>query len=73
MPTVDHRQSSSFGAVDAIETTTTAGSSALQYDSSKDQYTYVWRTQSGWANSCRGLVLNFKDGTQRVAYFQFKK
>jgi hypothetical protein len=61
------------GTVDAIEAIATAGASALQYDSATDQYTYVWKTQSAWANSCRVLTLNFKDGSRSIANFQFKK
>jgi hypothetical protein len=58
--------------VDAIETTT-AGNSSLSYDPTSNQYTYVWKTQSIWANSCRQLVVNFADGSTRRANFQFKK
>src|SRR5262249_10251599 len=31
---------------DVIETTVTAGSSSLQYDSTVNQYSYVWKTNS---------------------------
>jgi len=62
------------GASDSapIEETVNAGSSSLQYDSSKDQYTYVWKTDKGWAGTCRLLIINFADGSQARANFQFK-
>ena len=58
--------------VDGIEQTVTAGSSSLSYNAGNDQYTYVWKTQKSWANTCRQLVLKFIDGTTQRANFQFK-
>jgi len=55
-----------------VEETSTAGGRSLQYDSAKDQYTYVWKTEKAWAGTCRLLVINFADGTQQRANFQFK-
>jgi hypothetical protein len=49
--------------VDAIEATVTAGQSSLSYDSSLDQYNYVWKTDKSWAGTCRQLVVKLKDGT----------
>jgi choice-of-anchor C domain-containing protein len=62
-----------FTSTDAVEETVTAGGSSLQYDAGSDQYTYVWKTNSAWSKTCRMLILNFKDGSQRIADFQFKK
>jgi hypothetical protein len=59
--------------VDGIETTVSAGSSALQYDPATDTYTYVWKTDKSWAKSCRQLVLRLDDGTFHRANFQFTK
>lgn len=56
-----------------IEETVTAGQSSLSYDALFDRYTYVWKTQKAWANSCRRLVLRFIDGTTRTADFTFSK
>jgi uncharacterized protein len=60
-------------AVEAgIEETVTAGSSSLSYDSGNNQYNYVWKTEKGWANTCRQLVVKLIDGTTHAANFKFK-
>lgn len=59
-------------AENAIEETVTAGSSSLSYDASNDQYTYVWKTNQTWADTCRTLVLRLNDGTHHRANFKFK-
>jgi hypothetical protein len=59
--------------VDTIEQTVAAGNSSLSYDPTSNQYTYVWKTQSAWANTCRQLVVNFADGSTKRANFLFKK
>ena len=56
---------------DGIETTT-SGKSGLSYEPTTDTYTYAWKTSKAWASTCRRLVLRLKDGTNRIAYFQFK-
>jgi hypothetical protein len=58
---------------DVIEQTLTAGSSSLSYDATTDQYVYVWKTNKGWANTCRQLIVQLNDGTPHVAYFTFTK
>ena len=60
-------------AQDAIEETATPGSSGLSYDPSTDQYTYVWKTNKTWANTCRQLIVQLNDHTSRLALFSFKK
>ena len=62
----------STALVDGIEETTSTGSSSLSYDSSSDQYSYTWKTERVWANTCRQLVLTFKDGSSHRANFTFK-
>lgn len=57
--------------VDAVEETVTAGSSSLSYDAGSDTYTYVWKTESGWKNTCRQLVLVFRNGDTVRADFMF--
>jgi hypothetical protein len=57
------------GTVDA---TATAGNSALTYDVTSDSYSYIWKTDKTWANTCRRLTLQFVDGTVAEADFQFK-
>jgi Trypsin len=59
--------------LDQIEQTVTAGNSSLSYDASTDTYTYTWKTEKAWANTCRQLHLRLSDGTDHVANFQFKK
>jgi len=59
--------------VDAIESTVTAGQSSLQYDSTLDQYTYVWKTDKGWAGTCRQLEVKLTDGTSHKASFKLLK
>jgi hypothetical protein len=60
-------------AIDDIEITETAGSSSLTYDSGAGQYKYVWKTEKSWSNTCRQLLVRFKDGTaDKVAVFKFK-
>jgi hypothetical protein len=60
-------------ATDAIEVTVTAGTSSLAYDAVSDQYTYVWKTDKAWANTCRILTVKFTDGTIHQANFKFTK
>jgi hypothetical protein len=58
-----------------IVATVTAGASALQYDGTNEQYTYVWKTDRAWANTCRLLILGFNDGSRpnaATARFQFR-
>jgi hypothetical protein len=62
----------STAAVDGIEATLTAGSSSLSYNPSTDTYTYVWKTDKAWANTCRQLVVKLNDGTYHRANFKFK-
>jgi hypothetical protein len=62
----------SGASIDGIEETVTAGSSSLSYDSTLDQYIYVWKTNKGWAGTCRQLIVQLNDGTTHYANFQFK-
>jgi uncharacterized repeat protein (TIGR01451 family) len=57
---------------DPIEETVTVGNSSLTYDAASDTYTYVWKTNKGWAGTCRVLTMQLDDGTQQLAYFRFK-
>ncbi len=58
-----------------VEETVSAGASGLSYDPLTDTYTYVWKTDKSWANTCRRLTLQFADeaGTTRTADFRFIK
>jgi hypothetical protein len=63
----------SAASADDIEQTVTAGSSGLSYDAVANQYTYVWKTDKTWANTCRQLVVKLDDLTEHVANFKFSK
>ncbi len=63
---------SSGTGLDEIEQTATAGSSGLQYDAISDTYTYVWKTDRSWANTCRTLHVKLSDGTDHAAMFRFR-
>jgi len=52
---------------------TSPGASGLTYDASADQYTYVWKTDRGWAGTCRQLVVKFTTGEVRRATFRFER
>ena len=71
-PTSQKVACDSAAPLDAIEQTVTANASSLIYDQASGQYSYVWKTQSGWAGSCRQLVLVLNDGRSHTAEFQFK-
>ncbi|HYZ12838.1 MAG TPA: PxKF domain-containing protein [Actinomycetota bacterium] len=53
--------------------TTTAGGSALTYDSTANHYVYVWKTQKGYAGSCFSFELGLKDGSSHTFRVQFTK
>jgi hypothetical protein len=63
----------SLGLVDPIEQTVTAGNSSLTFDTSANQYVYVWKTDSSWSGQCRTLTLKLVDGSVHQANFWFTK
>ena len=58
--------------MDTIEQTVSASSSGLSYDTSSDQYTYVWKTHKSWTG-CRQLEMVLKDGSLHEANFKLTK
>jgi hypothetical protein len=56
----------------SLEETVNAGGSSLTYNPLTDQYNYVWKTDAGWAGTCRQLVLQLNDGTIHRANFKFR-
>ncbi len=63
----------SSAPTDSVEETSSAGSSSLSYDAATDRYTYVWKTEKSWANSCRQLIVRLNDGTEQRANFKFTR
>jgi hypothetical protein len=59
--------------ISEVAETVTAGASSLSYDPETNRYTYVWKTDSAWANSCRQLQLKLADGETYTARFTFRR
>jgi hypothetical protein len=60
-------------AMDSIEEVVAASNSGLTYDSSIDQYNYVWKTPSTYAGKCYQFNMVLTDGTSHTALFKFTK
>jgi predicted extracellular nuclease len=58
---------------DPLEETVGPGNSSLSYDPLTDTYTYPWKTQKSWANTCRRLVVGLADGSFHYAEFRFTR
>jgi hypothetical protein len=71
-PVVQQIACDSSAPLDTIEQTVTANTSSLTYDSTLNQYSYIWKTNSAWAASCRQFILRLTDGTEHRANFKFK-
>ncbi len=61
-PQVHSLDCASGATLDEIESTLAASASALQYDTASGTYTYVWKTDKTWTNSCRRLIVGLDDG-----------
>jgi hypothetical protein len=72
-PRVQLVQCSTGDLIDSIEETVTAGSSTLSFDAASGRYTYIWKTDSAWANSCRELQVQLNDGEVYRAWFTMGK
>jgi hypothetical protein len=70
-PTSKQVQCNSLNPIDAVEQTTTAGSSSLSYDPVTGTYTYVWKTEKSWAGTCRQVSVKFYDGQIYLLNFTF--
>ena len=55
----------------AVEPATTAGNGSLSYDAATQNYNYVWKTDPGWAGTCRTFDLTLDDGSSHKATFRF--
>jgi hypothetical protein len=62
----------SLDPVDKVVGTVTSGSRDLSYKKNTEEYTYIWKTEKAWAGSCRQLILKLNDGTEHLAYFEFR-
>jgi hypothetical protein len=60
-------------AVDAeVEDTEAAGDTTVRYDPATGEFQYNWKTEKGWAGSCRALELTLSDGTRHRVMFEFR-
>jgi prealbumin domain-containing protein len=71
-PKSQHVTCSTSAPLDAVEETVTAGASSLSYDPATGLYSYVWKTDKAWSQTCRQLIVRLADGTDHVAQFKFK-
>ena len=44
----------------------------LKYVPGTGWYRAIWKTDTAWAGSCAALVIQLDDGTEHMAYFQFR-
>ena len=58
---------------DNVTEVVTAGSSGLQFDPITLTYTFVWKTDKAFANTCRELQITLTDGSVHKARFQFSR
>jgi hypothetical protein len=71
-PTAQQIACGPAAAVDDVEQTVSVGNSSLSYDATSGQYSYTWKTDKAWANTCRQLIVKLADGTNHLANFKFK-
>ena len=72
-PTSRQVQCNTLNPIDAVEQTTTAGSSSLSYDPVTGLYTYLWKTEKSWAGTCRQVSVQFFDGQTYFLNFTFTR
>jgi len=72
-PISSQMQCDTLAPIAAFTATASAGQSGLSYDSQTDTYTYIWKTEKGWANSCRRFGITLTDGSSAQAYFSFTR
>ncbi|HEY4138498.1 MAG TPA: PxKF domain-containing protein, partial [Casimicrobiaceae bacterium] len=56
----------------ALELASAAGASGIQYDATTDQYQFNWKTDGGWAATCRQSIVATNDNVVHVADFEFR-
>jgi hypothetical protein len=72
-PRVQLMQCVTGETIASVEETVNAGGSSLSYDAVTGIYTYVWKTDQAWANSCRELQLMLNDGEVYKARFTMRR
>jgi microsomal dipeptidase-like Zn-dependent dipeptidase len=50
----------------------TPGANQFTYDAATGLYQFNWKTEQGWANSCRRLLVRLDDGTVHAADFRLR-
>jgi methionine-rich copper-binding protein CopC len=56
---------------DANQPAASVGPGGLRYDSGADMYSFQWKTDKAWDDTCRVFVVGLKDGTNLKVAFQF--
>jgi YVTN family beta-propeller protein len=59
--------------IGAIEGPTNPGPNDLTYDALLDLYSYAWKTDKAWTDTCRQLIVRLSDLTDHTAYFKLSK
>lgn len=59
-------------ATSSMDAAAGGATSQLVYDAETESYTYLWRTERGWARTCRQLTMKFIDGSEYSALFRFR-
>ena len=74
-PTVRRVDCASGVSVDPIEevVASSPGNNALSYDPATGLYSYNWKTDKGWSNTCRTMSFTFDDGQTLTASFRFTR
>jgi extracellular elastinolytic metalloproteinase len=61
----------SHADLDGGDVARSATHTTLHYLAKYDVYVFLWRTDSGWDNTCRQFVLKLSDGSYHRADFRF--
>jgi uncharacterized repeat protein (TIGR03803 family) len=70
-PSVQRVSCETWEPLGGIEAAVAAGSTPLLYAPGKGRYSYRWKTDPSWADSCREFTLELIDGTRHRARFRF--
>lgn len=64
---------SATDVVDPVESVVTlTGATVFSYDPATAKYQFNWKTEKGWAGSCRRLLVRLDDGSTHTADFQLR-